>query len=212
MRLTTSRLLLREFVVEDWRAVRAYQSDPLYTRYHAWEQPAEAEARAFVGRFVSQQQEQPRVKFQFAVALREGFADDAATGLPDTISASGRLIGNCGLRITDASTREGDIGYEFDSRYWGQGYATEAAREMLRLGFEEHGLHRIGAGCVADNAGSARVLEKIGMRREAHLKEKAYFKGRWWDSLLYAILDREWQARQSMPASERAASEQARTH
>ncbi len=68
---------------------------------------------------------------------------------------------------------------------------------MVRLGFEEHKLHRIGAGCVADNAGSARVLEKIGMQREGHLREKAYFKGRWWDSLLYAILDHEWQAQRS---------------
>ena len=181
MQLTTPRLLLREFVEEDWKAVQAYQSDPLYLRYYAWEQPTEAEAREFVGKFVAQQHEQPRAKFQFAIVLPE----------------DGRLIGNCGLRVTDAAAREGDIGYELDSRFWGQGYATEAAREMLRLGFANHGLHRIGAGCVADNAASARVLEKIGMRREGHLREKAYFKGRWWDSLLYAILDHEWQAQRS---------------
>ena len=188
MQLTTSRLLLREFVESDWKAVQAYQSDPLYTRYHRWEQPTEAEARAFVGRFVAQQQEQPRAKFQFAVALLNDPASDAPSG--------GRLIGNCGLRVIDTVSRQGETGYEFDSRHWGQGYATEAAREMLRFGFETRGLHRIEAGCVADNVGSAHVLEKLGMRREAHLREKAYFKGRWWDSLVYAILDYEWQARQ----------------
>ena len=177
MQLTTSRLILREFVEDDWKAVQAYQSDPLYTRYHAWEQPTEAEARAFVGRFVFQQQEQPRSKFQLAIVL----------------PTSGRLIGNCGLRVNDASLREGNIGYELDSRYWGQGYATEAAREMLRIGFEEHNLHRVWAGCVADNIGSAHVLEKIGMKREGHFREKEFFKGRWWDGLLYAILDHEWQ-------------------
>ena len=107
---------------------------------------------------------------------------------------SGRLIGNCGLRVNDASLREGNIGYELDSHYWGKGYATEAAHEMLRVGFEEHNLHRIWAGCVADNIGSARVLEKIGMKREGHFREKEFFKGKWWDGLLYAILDHEWQA------------------
>ncbi len=178
LRFTTSRLLLREFVEEDWRAVQTYQSDPLYTRYHAWEQPTEAEARAFVGRFVAQQHEEPRTKFQFAIVLpREGL-----------------LIGTCGLRINDTTVREGNIGYELDSRFWGKGYATEVAHEMLRLGFEEHNLHRIWAGCVSENVGSARVLEKIGMRREAHFREKEFFKGRWWDELLYAILDHEWKA------------------
>ena len=130
---------------------------------------------------MAQQQEQPRTKFEFAIVL----------------PGDERLIGCCGLRVTDAAAREGNIGYELGSRYWGQGYATEAAHEMLRLGFEEHGLHRISAGCVADNAGSAHVLEKIGMQREGCLREKAFFKGRWWDSLLYAILDHEWQAQRS---------------
>ncbi len=183
MQLTTSRLLLREFVAEDWKAVQAYQSDPLYTRYHAWEQPTETEAREFVGRFVSQQHEQPRAKFQLAIIL----------------PTSGKLIGNCGLRVNDISLREGNIGYELDSRYWGRGYATEAAREMLRVGFEEHNLHRIWAGCVAENVVSARVLEKIGMQREGYFREKEFFKGRWWDGLLYAILDHEWQAQCSTP-------------
>ncbi len=186
MRLTTARLILREFVEDDWKAVQAYQSDPLYTRYHAWEQPSEKDAREFVGRFVSQQQEQPRMMFDFVIALPE----------------DGRLIGNCGLRVNDASLREGNIGYELDSRYWGNGYATEAAREMLRLGFEDHNLHRIWAGCVAENVGSARVLERIGMKREGHFREKYFFKSRWWDSLHYAILVHEWQAQRSASRDE----------
>ncbi len=190
MQLMTARLLLREFVESDWEAVRAYRSDPLYLRYYPWEQSTEREARAFVGQLLAQQQEDPRTKFQFAII-------DLADGC---------LIGNCGLRIKDhpvtdhsreAGAWEADIGYELVSRYWGRGYATEAAHEMLRFGFDEHRLHRISAGCVADNVGSARVLEKIGMRLEGRLREQAFFKGRSWDSLLYEILDREWRAQQS---------------
>jgi RimJ/RimL family protein N-acetyltransferase len=75
-----------------------------------------------------------------------------------------------------------------------RGYATEAARAMLTYGFDSLGSHRIWAECNADNAASAHVLEKLGMRREAHFREHDYFKDRWWDTLIYAMLDREWRA------------------
>ena len=178
MRLTTQRLILREFVEEDWEAVLQYQSDPLYLRYYAWTQRSEADAREFVGWFLDHQRQSARTRFQLAVVLK----------------AEGKLIGSCGVRVNDPDLREGDIGYELDSRYWGQGYATEAAREIVRFGFEERGLHRLEARCVAENVGSARVLEKIGMRQEGYLREKERYKDRWWDQRLFAILDHEWKA------------------
>jgi ribosomal-protein-alanine N-acetyltransferase len=178
MQLSTHRLLLREFVEEDWKAVLAYQSDPLYLRYNPWTERTEADVRAFVGRFLANQQEQPRTRFQLAVVVR----------------AEGRLIGNCGVRVNDPELREGNIGYELNSGYWGQGYATEAARGIVRFGFEELGLHRIWSWCVAENVGSARVLEKVGMRQEGYQREKEYYRGRWWDQRLFAILDHEWKA------------------
>ena len=67
-------------------------------------------------------------------------------------------------------------------------------RALLRFGFDGLGMHRIYGDCVADNAASARVMEKSGMRREAHLREQAWFKGRWWDSVIYAVLEDEWRA------------------
>lgn len=180
--MTTERLILREFVDDDWRAVLAYQSDPLYLRYYPWEGRTEVDVQQFVAMFLEQQSEQPRRKFQFAVLLRE----DGQT------ESDGRLIGNCGLRVSIPNPHEADIGYELDSHYWGRGYATEAAREMLRLGFEGFGLHRITADCLDENTASARVLERIGMRRTAHLQDKEFFKGRWWNRILYAIHVGEW--------------------
>jgi RimJ/RimL family protein N-acetyltransferase len=53
-------------------------------------------------------------------------------------------------------------------------------------------VHRIWAGCIADNAASTRVLEKLGMQLEGRLREKEHFKGRWWDTLVYAILEDDW--------------------
>jgi RimJ/RimL family protein N-acetyltransferase len=174
---TTSRLVLREFVAEDWPAVLAYQSVPAYLRYYSWTERTAADVQAFVQMFIDWQHEEPRYRYQLAITLPE----------------TGELIGNCGLRLEHPGAHEGNIGYELASTHWGQGYATEAARSMLAFGFEELRLHRIWAGCIAENKASARVLEKIGMQREGHHRDKEWFKGRWWDTYTYAILAHEWQ-------------------
>ena len=87
---------------------------------------------------------------------------------------------------------EGDIGYELSPKHWGHGYATEAAAAMLDFRFTQLKLHRIWSWCIADNVGSARVLHKLGMQAEGRLRENEYYKGRWWDTLLFGILDSEW--------------------
>ena len=69
---------------------------------------------------------------------------------------------------------------------------AEAARAIVAFGFAGLGLHRVWDECVADNVASARVLEKLGMRREARYLEHRWYKGRWWDTLLYAMLNHEW--------------------
>lgn len=178
MELTTERLILRDFVESDWEAVLAYQQDPLYLRYNEWTSRTAEEVRDFIHMFLDQQKQEPRIKFQFVLTLKE----------------TGQLIGNCGVRRDSATAYEGEIGYELDPTFWGRGYATEAARAILGFGFSQMNLHRISAWCVAENVGSARVLEKLGMQLEGRLREHQYYKGRWWDTLLYAILYEEWQA------------------
>jgi ribosomal-protein-alanine N-acetyltransferase len=172
MHLTTSRLTLREYVEDDWKAVLAYQSDPLYLRYYAWTGRTEIEVRDFLGRFIASQSEEPRWRYQLAIVE----------------NMEGKLIGSCGVRIIDAALKEGEMGYELDSNYWGRGFATEAAKAMLRFGFDVLGLHRISAHCVSENVGSARVLKKIGMTQEGTLREKEFFKDRWWDCQIFSIL------------------------
>ena len=108
MQLTTERLLLRELEDDDWPAVLAYQSDPRYLRYYAWEGRTEEDVREFVRMLAGLKREEPRTKFQFAVTLR----------------ADGQLIGNCGVRKRSPEAWEADIGYELDPRQWGRGYAT----------------------------------------------------------------------------------------
>jgi RimJ/RimL family protein N-acetyltransferase len=77
----------------------------------------------------------------------------------------------------------------------GHGYATEAANAMLRLGFEQLGLHRIVARIDEDNEASARLARRLGMRQEARLVHNEFFKGRWSNELDFAMLAEEWFAR-----------------
>ena len=182
MELTTERLILREFNQSDWPDVLAYQSDPLYLRYYHWTDRTPEAVQEFIRMFLDQQRQQPRLKFQLAVVLRSGH----------------QLIGNCGIRMKTADAREGDIGYELSPEHWGQGYATEAARAIVEFGFTNLKLHRIWSWCIAENVGSARVLRKLGLRMEGRKRENEYFKGRWWDTLLFGMLDHEWKAQQQV--------------
>jgi ribosomal-protein-alanine N-acetyltransferase len=154
--------------------------DP-YLRYYAWETGPPEDVRDFVQMFVDQQHERPRRKRQLASVLRQ----------------SGELIGNCGIRVDFAGAHEADIGYELAPEQWGHGYATEAARAVLALGFTKLHVHRISASCIAENTGSQRVLETIGMQLEGRQRDKEQFKGRRWDTLLFAILEDAWRARQA---------------
>ena len=179
MRITTDRLILRDFVEDDWPPMLAWQRDPRHFRYYAWtEDRTEADVRALLQRFLDELKVQPRRRFQLAITLPE----------------TGQIIGDAGIRRKAENDWEADIGYELAPEHWGNGYATEAARALVDMGFHEWGLHRISSWCIAGNAASARVLERVGLRQEGRLRENEYFKGRWWDSLLYGLLVDEWSA------------------
>jgi RimJ/RimL family protein N-acetyltransferase len=178
MRIATDRLVLREITLDDLPAVLAYQNDPLYLRYYAWTHRTEDDVRNFLQMLIDLQTEEPRRKFQLAI----------------TVAGDDTCIGNCGIRRKDHNDFEADIGYELNPKYWGLGYATEAARALVEHGFGEMGLHRISAWCVADNDGSQHVLEKCGMKLEGRLRDNEFYKDRWWDTLLYAVLSEGWDA------------------
>ncbi len=179
VRIETERLVLREFVPDDWRGMARYWHDPRYGRFNPVREDQDGFVRALVDRFVAAQSDHPRRAWQLAIVERAG----------------GATIGNCGIRVNDLALGEANIGYELDPACWGRGYATEAARAIVSYGFDDLRLHRIWAECIADNAASARVLEKLGMRQEARFREHQYFRDSWWDTLVYAILDSEWRAR-----------------
>lgn len=180
MLIVTEHLTLREFEETDLGALLAYQSDLRYQQYYG---RMSARERADLGRtllrkFLEAQREQPRTKFQLAI----------------TLSEEGRLIGNVGIRKASAGATEGDMGCELAPDYWNLGYATEATRAILVFGFEQLRLHRISASTMAPNTAAWRVLEKLGMTREGELRETTLLSDGWANSLVYGILEQEWQA------------------
>jgi ribosomal-protein-alanine N-acetyltransferase len=179
MELRTERLLLREFVEDDWPAVHEYGSDPEVVRFMPWGPNTEDDTRAFVARALAAQREEPRREYHAAATLLDG----------------GRLIGACSLHLGNPLHRSAMLGYCYARASWGHGYATEAARALVGFGFRELGLHRVWASCDAENIASARVMEKIGMTREGRLRQDANLHGRWRDSYVYGVLEGEWENR-----------------
>lgn len=174
--LESERLVLREFTERDFDAVHRYGSDPEVSRFMPWGPNTEEDTAGFLRRAIAKQGREPRTQYELAVTLRD----------------SGHLIGGCGIRVVNMELGEGNIGYCLNREHWGRGYATEAARRLLRYGFQHLEFHRLYATCDPENIGSRRVLEKIGMRQEGHLRENVRMREEWRDSLVYAILENEW--------------------
>ena len=145
------------------------------TRWLYYEPPTEEQTRAWIEGILARPPETGTV---LAVELRE----------------SGELVGNVNV-IVDPDNRQGEIGFIFHPAHQGHGYATEAARALVAHAFEQYGLHRVFGRIEPRNDASARVLEKLGMRREAHLIENEWVKGAWESEVVYALLDREWRRR-----------------
>jgi RimJ/RimL family protein N-acetyltransferase len=178
--LRTARLTLRPYVADDLDALYDIQSRPEVTRYLLYDVRDRDQVRGIL---------QQRIQADGP----ERDAVDLAVVLPDT----GALIGDVVLFLRSKEHRQGEIGYLFHPDYGGRGYATEAASMLLRLGFEDYGLHRIIGRIDARNTASARVLERLGMRREAHFVQNEIVKGEWSDEVVYAMLEDEWRSQQA---------------
>ena len=170
--LSTDRLLLRDFTADDHAAVHAYAARDEVVRFMTWGPNTPAQTTGFLEQAMAKARAEPRQAWELGVCERQG----------------GRLVGGAGLEITNATFAAGFLGYCFHPEVWGRGYATEASRALLEAGFGVLGLHRIWTTCDVDNGASARVLEKIGMRREGTLRHHLRVRGTWRDHHLYAVL------------------------
>ena len=176
--IRTARLLLRPLTTRDVDALLAYRSLPDVCRYVPFE-PMDRRAV------------EDRVATQWAnPALTD---EGQALTLGVELATTGELAGDVVLFWRSREHLGGEIGYVMNPDFAGHGYATEAARALLRLGFEELGLHRIIARLDERNTASANVARRLGMRQEARLVHNELFKGEWSTELDFAMLAEEWE-------------------
>ena len=177
--LHTDRLLLRPYAESDFDALNAMRSDPESARYLY---------------FDPQTPDQVRQTLAKKIAGTSIGATGDVLALAAEVRATGAVVADVILHLLSEEHLVGEVGYMVHPDHAGNGYATEATRPLLAIAFDDLGLHRLIGRLEARNIASAAVLEKLGMRREAHLIENEWVKGEWQSELDYAILDREWRA------------------
>lgn len=177
--LETPRLRLRRFHDADLPLFMAYRNDPDIARYQGWESISLPEALAFIQEQRAIPLGLPGVGMQIAIESKE-------TGL---------LIGDCYFRIAADDAQQAEIGYTLAADAQGRGLATEAVAAWLSYAFRAFDLHRVTALLDVENHRSAALLERLGFRREGHFLQSDWFKGKWCDEYLYAVLREEWEAR-----------------
>lgn len=178
--LRTARLVVRRFCPADVPPFAAYRSDPEVARYQSWDVPfSEEQAERFVAGLSDDDPDTPGSWFQFAVAE----------------AAGGALVGDVAAYVDEEDPRQARVGITLAADAQGRGYGTEALTALLDYLLIDRGKHRVTADCDARNVASARLLERVGMRREGHHLRSSWWKDEWTDEYLYAVLTEEWRAR-----------------
>ncbi|TCO52498.1 GNAT family N-acetyltransferase [Actinocrispum wychmicini] len=178
--IETERLVLRVHVPEDIDSLYEIRSRPDVNTYLYSEAMSRAEVQAKLDERIA----------KFSKLTEPGDSLLLAIVRKDT----GVLIGDVSLAWLPGDHRQAEIGYVLHPDHYGQGFATEACQPLLWIAFEDLNAHRVRGRLDARNTASARVLEKLGMRKEAHLRENEFVKDEWTDEIEYAILIREWTA------------------
>lgn len=178
--IRTARLLLRPFGPGDVDALHQMQGSEEMTRYLPYGARTREEVAAIL----------PRLQAMTAI---DGVSEGVR--LAGVLAATDQVVGDYSLWRRSVGHATGEIGYVTHPDHAGHGYATEAAGELLRLAFDEVGLHRVVASADPRNRASTRVMEHLGMRQEAYFRQAEQTRGEWTDEVVYAILVHEWRAR-----------------
>ena len=166
-------LFFRKFNADDFNTVFSWHSDPENMGYRRDGVKTEPETRKYFEWIIAEANADVCKNFWFAVVRK----------------ADNKLLGE-GILLDVPEKPE--IGWLIDKHFWGQGYGTDVGCALLKYGFDVLNLRRIIAACHADNHASYRLMEKIGMRREAHFVKEKLYGADWCDRFQYAILQEEW--------------------
>lgn len=178
MPIETDRLTLRRYLETDYEDLLKLQSNDDVTRFLLYDTQTPEQVRSVTlpRRLADAPMDTDGQSLTLAVILRE----------------TQQHVGEVSLFVQNAAHQGGEIGFVFHPEFHGHGYAAEASVELLRLGFEELGMHRIIGRLNARNTGSANLLKRLGLRQEAHFVRNEFLKNEWTDELVFAMLADEW--------------------
>ena len=182
----TKRLILRPFQEPDLDDLYEMRSQAEVVRYLYWDVQTRVQTKEALD-----------IKMTLTQFQKEG--DTIALAVVQ--AESGRVIGEVSLYWHSEHHQQGEVGFIFNPAFQGKGYASEATEAMLGLGFDVYKLHRIIGRCDVRNIGSYKLMERLGMRREAYFIHNEIFKGEWGDEFVYAILHDEWRTQHDKEAS-----------
>jgi RimJ/RimL family protein N-acetyltransferase len=179
----TPRLIVRRFRTQDLHDAHEILSDPEVAKYEFWDPFDLEETREDL---VIQGAVEPGtfgVWNEFAAQLKDGSVGDG-----------GKVIGNVSFKLNDEVQRQAEIGFHFNRNFHGKGFGKEAVIGLIDY-LWGLGAYRIWAVADTRNESSWKMMERLGMRREGHMRHNCFVKGEWCDEYLYALLEKDWRAR-----------------
>jgi [ribosomal protein S5]-alanine N-acetyltransferase len=175
--LLTNRLNIRDVLLSDIDNIHSLHSLPETDKFNTLGIPESVQTtEKLVSEWLTAQTSHPRTSYIFGIELVN----------------SNQFIGLISFNLRESKFKSAEVWFKLNSSYWGKGYGTEALNKILEFCFYELDQHRIEAGCAVENAGSIRVLEKVGMTREGTKRKILPIRGEWVDAYGYAILKKEF--------------------
>ena len=172
----TARLILRNFVPNDFEPLRELDSDPAVLRYRSRTYIHPDMTHAFLHQAQQSIQDDPRMFYAYAVVRRETL----------------EWLGQCGLTVLPAEVTHAFAWYSLLPRYWRQGYMTEALQALLYAGATEFKLNQMLAECHPQNQASIRVMQKAGLQYQGNI-QITNSAGKTEERVRYSLTSTEWE-------------------
>lgn len=173
---STERLILKGIRLSDAKSMFKYRSDPQIYEFQYWKPQTLQEVEEFISTKISKVPNIPGTWYQLGIYLKETY----------------ELIGDIGIHFIEPENLQVEIGYTLSMDCQGRGYAAEAVGSVINYLFNSLNKHRIIASVDPRNTKSIALLDRIGMRKEAHFRKSVWFNEEWADDIIYAILKEEW--------------------
>lgn len=181
LNILTQRLRIRNLKLTDLNDFHIYRSNPDVTKYQGFDIMTIEQAEVFI-------EGQLDKKFGKAGEWVQYGIENKTTG---------KIIGDCAIRLNLYDIRIAEIGITVSHLEQRKGYAKEALLNILTFLFNSKNIHRVVEIVDTENIASINLLKSVGFRQEGHFIENIFFKGKWGSELQFAMLKREWDARES---------------